>query len=480
MADHPISLPPGPQLYEVAPRRYWPVATIILFVLNFGFFGLELYAGGTDNTQVLLNLGASFGPYLHRGEYWRLVMPMFLHGGWVHILGNSYALFILGPILERVYGSGRYATIYVAAGMGGALLSMLASTNISVGASGAIFGIAGAMVVTGYVHRDVIPRRWGRAFGRGIIPFIVLNLAFGLSVHGVDNWGHLGGLTTGALLALVSPPPRQEFSYGDIAEPPSPAWVYFPVGVVVLAMVATANHYRTIQAVDRLLAEGERFESAQQYDRELQSIQQAVRLAPKEEQPHEAMGTYYLKQRKYGEAIQEYQEAIRLGSDDHARLGLGLAYELKGDPGKAQQIFEAVLGKNPQTARGKGLLASNQAALADLYAQQKLYGEAISKYQEALRLDPNQAGAHNNLAWLYATCDDPKFRDPHAALEHAQQAVDLTQWKDGNAIDTLAEAHYVNGEFQKAVEIQEKALALEPDSKELKEHMARYRKAAAI
>ena len=481
MADQPISIPPGPQFYEVAPRRYWPVATIILFVLNFVFFGLELYAGGAENTQVLLNFGASFGPYLHRGEYWRLVMPMFLHGGWIHILGNSYALFILGPILERVYGYGRYATIYVAAGIGGALLSMVASNNVSVGASGAIFGIAGAMVVTGYVHRDAIPRRWGRAFGRGIIPFIVLNLAFGLSVHGVDNWGHLGGLATGALLAFIIPPPRHDFSYGEIAEPPSQAWVAFPVAVVVLAVAATANHYRTVQAMDRLLAEGERFESAQQYDRELQSIQQALRLAPREEQPHEAMGTYYLKQRKYDQAIQEFQEAIRLGGgDDHAQLELGLAYELKGDPQKAQQIFEAVLGKNPQTARGRELLASNQATLADLYAQQKLYGEAIGKYREALRLDPDLAEAHNNLAWLYATCDDPKFRNPHAALEHAQRSVELTQWKDGNSIDTLAEAYYVNGNYQQAVDTQKKALELEPDNKELQEHMARYRKAATI
>src|SRR5579862_86700 len=180
MVDQPIPLPPSPQFYEVAPRRSWPFATIVLFALNFIFFGLEIYAGGADSSQVLLNLGASYGPLFRRGEYWRLVMPMFLHGGWLHILGNSYALFMLGPILERVYGYGRYALIYVAAGMGGAFLSMTASHNVSVGASGAIFGIAGAMVVTGYAHRDAVPRRWGRAFGRGMLPFIVLVLASGL------------------------------------------------------------------------------------------------------------------------------------------------------------------------------------------------------------------------------------------------------------------------------------------------------------
>ena len=418
---------------------------------------------------------------MRRGEYWRLVMPMFLHGGWLHILGNSYCLYILGPILERVYGYGRYLTIYVAAGMGGAFLSMEVSKNVSVGASGAIFGIAGAMLVTGYVHRDVIPPRWGRAFGRGMIPFIVLNLALGFSVHGIDNWGHLGGLATGALLAFVIPPPRHDLPYGEIAEPPSQAMVALPLAVVILAMAATANHYRTIQAMDRLLAEGERFESAHQYDREFRSFQQALRLAPHEEQPHEEMGTYYLTQKQYDQAIQEFQEAIRLTEgDDHPRLELGLAYQLKGDPQKAQQIFEDVLGKNPQTAEGQKLLAANQVLLADLYAQQKLYGDAISNYQEALRLEPDFAEAHNNLAWLYATCDDPKYRDPKAALDHAQRAVKLTEWKEGEFIDTLAEAHFVNGDYQQAVEIQKKALALEPDNTELQEHMARYRKAAGV
>jgi rhomboid protease GluP len=192
MTDEPIRLPPGPQYYEVAPRRYWPVVTIALLALNFVFFGLEIFAGGADNTAVLFNLGAAYGPYMRRGEYWRLVMPMFLHGGWWHILGNSYCLYILGPILERVYGYGRYLTIYIGAGMGGALLCMEVSRNVSVGASGAIFGIAGAMLVTGYVHREVIPRRWGRAFGRGIVPFIVLVLASGYFDHHIDNWGHVG------------------------------------------------------------------------------------------------------------------------------------------------------------------------------------------------------------------------------------------------------------------------------------------------
>jgi tetratricopeptide (TPR) repeat protein len=118
--------------------------------------------------------------------------------------------------------------------------------------------------------------------------------------------------------------------------------------------------------------------------------------------------------------------------------------------------------------------------MADLYDQQKLYGDAIKNYQEALSLDHDLAEAHNNLAWLYATCEDQKYRDPKAALEHATVAVNLSQWKQGDFVDTLAESYFVSGNYQKAVEVQKRALALEPDNKELQEHMVRYRKAAGI
>ncbi|HTS69040.1 MAG TPA: rhomboid family intramembrane serine protease [Terriglobia bacterium] len=489
MGDTPLPLPSNPQYYSVAPHRYWPVATIVLLILNFIFFGLEILAKGVNNTQILLDFGASFGPYLRRGEYWRLVMPMFLHGGWLHILGNSYALFILGPIMERVYGYGRYLTIYVAAGMGGAFLSMQLSKNVSVGASGAIFGLAGAMLVTGYVHRDLIPPRWGRAFGAGMIPFIVLNLVFGLSVHGVDNWGHLGGLATGALLAFVIPPPPHDSPYGGEAARPSQAMVVIPLMVVTLAIAATANHYRIMQTMNRQLVAGARFAHAGQYDRALQSYQQAHSAAPRQWEPCEVLGVFYLGQKKYDDAIQELQEAIRLsaGEDEllkergvQLHLQLGIAYQLKGDLRMAQKTFEEVLGKTSPTPQGRRLLAENQLLLADLYASEKLYGEAINTYLQALRLAPDFAQAQNNLAWLYATCDDPKLRDPQAALDHALIAVKLTQGKDGGVIDTLAEAFFANGAYPQAVETQKKALALDPANTELKEHMERYRKAAGM
>jgi rhomboid protease GluP len=399
-------------------------------------------------------------------------MPMFLHIGWLHLIVNSYALFILGPILERVYGYGRFALLYVATGMGSSALSISLSRNIAAGASGAIFGIAGAMLVAGYLHRDLIPPRWGRALGRGILPFIVVNLILSFSVRGIDYWGHLGGLLTGIVLAALIPPPAHDLAaqFGD--ERPSQAVIALPVIVVALAMASTAQHYVTSRDVTRLLQEGVRFRAAHQDAKALERFQAAARRSPRDEHPHEMMGALYLRQQQFDKAIQEYSEAVRLSPGaPEAQLALGVAYRMKGDLGKAQQAFEAALGKNPTTAEGQRLLA-------DLYAEQKLYSEAIQHYKEALQIEPNNAESHNNLAWLYATSEDPKWRDPHAALEHARRAVELTQWKEAGFIDTLAEAHYASGDYQEAVRIQVLALKLNPDDPELQEHMARYRKAA--
>ena len=88
------------------------------------------------------------------------------------------------------------------------------------------------------------------------------------------------------------------------------------------------------------------------------------------------------------------------------------------------------------------------------------------------------AETYNNLAWLYATSEDPHFRNPEQALELARHAVELTQWNQATYIDTLAEAFYANRNYAEAVRVQTKALQLEPEKPEYQDHMDRYRKAA--
>jgi hypothetical protein len=123
-------------------------------------------------------------------------------------------------------------------------------------------------------------------------------------------------------------------------------------------------------------------------------------------------------------------------------------------------------------------IAQTEVEEGDRCAGRKLYSDAVTHYREALRLAPNMAEAHNNLAWLYVTSDDPKFRNPPAGLTHARRAVQITQWKQVASVDTLAEALYANRDFGNAIQVEAKALRIEPGNPVLWDHMARYRKAA--
>ncbi|HEX5411885.1 MAG TPA: rhomboid family intramembrane serine protease [Terriglobia bacterium] len=454
-------------------ERYWPVATLSLIGLSVVVFILMTLAGGSKDTEVLLNFGASYAPYFHRGDDWRLVMPMFLHIGWFHLAVNMYALYLLGPILERIYGCARFSLIYVGAGIASSWLSMARTHNIAAGASGAIFGIAGAMLVIGQLYPEVVPRRWRRAFGWGMVLLIALNYGIGLSMPNViDNWGHTGGLAGGIVLALFIPPPLALRSYRwTLSAIPRQA-VLVPIAVVGLAMLATARQYRATQQVTRLIAEGQQYWARQQDARAEDRFQQAMREYPRDERPYEAMAAFYLSRNQFTDAIHHYDQALRLSpGSPAAQLGLAAAYARQGRAGKAHKLLAEIVGKNPQTIEA-------QEALAGLCAEQKLYPEAIQHYQAAIRLKPELAEPRNNLAWLLATADDARYRNPSEALAQAQRAVKLSQWKEAAFIDTLAEALYLNGKYEEAVETQKKALAIDPDDKTMQEHMARYQKAA--
>ena len=158
--------------------------------------GLNLFGG--INGLVLDRLGASRPLVLINGEWWRLVMAIFLHGGILHIAMNTWVLMDIGPQVEEVYGSARYLFLYIATGIAGFLASAI-SGHFSVGASGALMGLIGLMLA--------ITTRRGGAYMQMIrgqlIRWVVYILVLGFVVSGIDNAAHLGGLAAGFLLGRV-------------------------------------------------------------------------------------------------------------------------------------------------------------------------------------------------------------------------------------------------------------------------------------
>ena len=495
-ATQPTPVPQWPQEPPVRVQntgpRHFPIATLTIVALCVAVFVLQTLAGGSKNTDVLLDFGASYRPYFQHGQYWRAVMPLFLHIGWWHLAVNMFTLLMIGPVLERMYGYGRYALIYLGAGIAGCVLSMYHGHTIAAGASGAIFGVAGAIVVAGWAHRNALPHELARIFRRGVftlvlLAFIVVQLAAGHMVSNIDNWGHLGGLLGGSLLAFLIPVPRRvEIAcQGDAGWAPTrsgTSWrtasqpfqmiVLVPVAIVAFSMVAAARHYHAASQVTRLLAEGQGLEAAHKPGQAFDRYRQAQKLDARDERPSIALGQLDLRQHDSAQAIKEFQQALKIDPQSPlARFGLAAAYQVNGNTAEAEKAFEALATQNPGAP-------DVQEEVADLLAAQRLYARAIERYKVVLRLSPNMALAHNNLAWLYATADDPKFRDPAAALDHARKAVALSRGQVPDFIDTLAESLYVNHQYADAVKAETRALAVAPYNREFQEHMVRYRRAA--
>ena len=134
-------------------------------------------------------------------ELYRLITSIFLHGGLLHLLCNMYSLYVLGPQLESFFGKIKYTIIFIGSGVIGNLLSMafLQETYVSVGASGAIFGLLGALLYFGYHYRVYL----SGVIKSQIIPLIILNLAIGFFATSINNLAHIGGLIGGVLVSMA-------------------------------------------------------------------------------------------------------------------------------------------------------------------------------------------------------------------------------------------------------------------------------------
>jgi rhomboid protease GluP len=169
-------------------------------------FLLMALAGGSGNEPTLMAFGVKSNPEIAAGQWWRFVTPIFIHIGLLHLFFNSYALWIVGPQVEKLYGGARFVILYLLTGVAGVYGSyMYHPYTISAGASGAIFGLFGVLLVFGLRYRSEIPAFFKRAVGTGVLPVIVLNLIIGFSIPAIDNSAHISGLLAGAALAAIVP-----------------------------------------------------------------------------------------------------------------------------------------------------------------------------------------------------------------------------------------------------------------------------------
>ncbi len=173
--------------------------TYVFLALNALVWLAMTLAGGSENALVLLRFGAKFHPFIVAGEYWRLVTANFLHIGIIHLAFNSYALYLFGLQVERRFGRIRFVVLYLLAGVGGTVLSYVGSESLSAGASGAIFGLVGAITVYFATYRDAFGSQ-GRRQLSSLLLITAYNLVWGFMSTSIDNLGHIGGLVVGLAL----------------------------------------------------------------------------------------------------------------------------------------------------------------------------------------------------------------------------------------------------------------------------------------
>lgn len=399
-----------------APLTFWlhsPTVWIIA-VNTLVFLAMSIAAKSltTPSSELLLRWGANFGPYTLGGQWFRLLTSVFLHAGVLHLLLNMWALLNLGVLAELLFGRRSYVVLYLLCGLGGSVASVWWHTAvIGVGASGAIFGVAGALLPALAFERNQRMRAAMRGNLGSIALFVLYNIAFGAASARIDNAAHLGGLLTGILLgALIPSGPLRERKPGIIRAPVA----FILVGALLFAAAAGARYTRG----DKLaLASAEHALRSGETQHALQDAQRALAANPNLAEAHYLLGYIHLQRNELEQAAEEFQRTVAI----------------------------------------RPAFADGYSQLCVVYLRQRSFAEAERRCQRSVSLDPKDPDKQYNLGLT-----EMALRDYPAAVQSFGKAADA---RPHSAEENyyFALALFMNGEQAKATDQLNKVLAIDPN-----------------
>jgi membrane associated rhomboid family serine protease len=323
-------------------------ATHIIVGINLLVFVAMVATGGSfinPSREQLLRWGANWGPLSLGAQPWRILASNYVHIGIVHIAFNMWCLWNLGRLAERVLGRMNYAILYTLCGLSGSLASLWwHPLTVGAGASGAIFGLAGAAIAVFYLGHLPVSKVAIQATMRSLLMFVGYNLLFGLS-PGIDNSAHIGGLVAGLAMGaalsrhIVAPEVRRTWA--------RVTWIVMAI-ILFMADGAIRHLYPQLPMMaDTKYIAAQQIQSAKlalqrrQPDQAILQLQGAIAQQPNSAEAHYLLGEAYLVQGKADPAINAFQEALRLNPKyAEADIGLGAAYLSKGMKQEADEAFK--------------------------------------------------------------------------------------------------------------------------------------------
>ncbi len=372
-----------------------PLGGVVVTPVLFGLIILVFITMGTGvslddpSTDSLLSWGANYGPYTLSGEWWRLLTSTFLHIGFLHLLSNGVCLWVLGRKAEPLLGSRQFAAVYVLSGLGGNVLSLAVHpVSVSAGASGSIFGIAGALIALHYMRN--LPLAAGSIRGglARVAPFVLYNLLHGFAHPGINNAAHIGGLVTGFVLGALLPLPSSGARLLRVRTVAVLSGAFVLTGA---GAVAVGREHAPIGAYGKAAKLLEAGEPGRALSLLLPVLAARPSLAPAQF----AAGKAYLVLDSLERALPLLAAAVRLDSTDaRYQYLLGAAYLENGRTDDAIGAFKRTTVLAPRFAGGHFNLG---------FAFQKAghWTEAIAAFDAGLALDPTYADAHYQRGVAY-------------------------------------------------------------------------------
>ena len=420
------------------------MVTQALLLLNIGVFIMMAVQGIALDppTRALIDRGANYAPLTLGDQPWRLVTALFLHGGFWHIAFNMWCLWDLGAICESLYGHVTFAAVYLISGIGSSLASVWWHPAIpSVGASGAVFGIVGALIASYYLGEFTMPRFALRGQLRSLLVFVAYNVVIGQVVGHVDNAAHIGGFLTGlvfgALIAIAAP---QEDFFRRTA-------VIIAVALVVFGCGAWLRQSRSyLIHANR----GEELIDQNKTTEAIAELQASVRQRKDYAPAHFALAHAYFNLKQYDLAAVELKNILAIDPrNTSAAYELGIVSVKQQNTQAAKAIFTRLLQQDSNDGYA-------HLGLAMAFAAEQNHAVAVDEYKRAAQLEPDLESVYYRMG--LSLMELKNYDDAIAAFRQQRES----QGDDYETEAALAQAYSAKGMPELAKAASQRAEQLKP------------------